>query len=79
MACDLALPWARTQLARISHRQVSGPRHTFPMAGARAGRWREQLQVPEAARLLSGEVLVGTRVAAASEWAGEGWPSLAEG
>jgi predicted kinase len=68
------------QCARIAHRQATAPHQTFPMTEADLDRWRQQFQVPDAAELGGGEVPgppAGWRDW--PEWAGDRWPSLADG
>lgn len=57
-ACQVVyLPVAKdVQLARIAHRQATAPHQTFPMSEADVDRWREKLQVPDAAELDGGEI-----------------------
>jgi predicted kinase len=75
------LPVSReVQLARISHRQVSAPHQTFPMAEADVDRWREAFEVPNAAEL-SGDELPDSPAGWSDwlDWAASRWPSLADG
>jgi predicted kinase len=68
-----------TQVARITHRQVTAPHRTFTMTEAEIDRWRAIFEAPDATELNGGE-LPSPPAGWSSwpEWAANRWPSLAD-
>ncbi|MGY1698511.1 AAA family ATPase [Geodermatophilus sp. SYSU D00766] len=67
------------QLARIAHRQATGPHRTFPMTAADVDRWREQFEVPDASEIDGDDVPdPPAGWPGWPEWAADHWPSCTD-